>query len=158
MYIETEILTLNLSDFNTSIESKLKSVSTSIACHLNPLSRSEKWIEVMTPIFRHSVSSCHNHSGLVPDQKQTSIGFYAGSVVAYYCSIISKHLTAFFSLLPKLNRQQMRLNSYPPEKHGCHFAGDIFRCIFQNGKFCILMNILLKFVPKGQIDNNPTLV
>ena len=31
-------------------------------------------------------------------------------------------------------------------------ADDIFRCIFVNEKFCILIQISLKFVPKGQID------
>ena len=38
------------------------------------------------------------------------------------------------------------------------FADDIVRCIFMNEKFCILIIISLKFVPKGPIDNNPTLV
>ena len=38
------------------------------------------------------------------------------------------------------------------------FADDIFRCIFVNEKFCILIKILPKFVPKGPIDNNPALV
>ena len=36
-------------------------------------------------------------------------------------------------------------------------ADDIFRCIF-NEKFGILITIPLKFVPKGLIDNNATLV
>ena len=38
-----------------------------------------------------------------------------------------------------------------------HFADDIFRCIFVNAKFCILIKISLKFVPKGPIYNNPKL-
>ena len=33
----------------------------------------------------------------------------------------------------------------------------IFRSIFVNEKFCILIKISLKFVPKGPIDNNPVL-
>ena len=37
-------------------------------------------------------------------------------------------------------------------------ADDIFRNIFVNEKFCILIKISLKFVPKGPIDNNPALV
>ena len=32
-------------------------------------------------------------------------------------------------------------------------ADDIFRSIFENGMFCILMEISLKFVPKGPIDS-----
>ena len=39
-----------------------------------------------------------------------------------------------------------------------HFADDIFRCIYMNEKFCILIKIWLNFVPKGPIDNNLALV
>ena len=50
------------------------------------------------------------------------------------------------------------LNSSPPEQNGHHFADDIYRCIFVNEKFCILIKISLKFVLKGPTDNNPALV
>ena len=40
----------------------------------------------------------------------------------------------------------------------CLFPDDIFRCIFMNKKFCVLIKISLKFVPKGPTDNNPALV
>ena len=33
-------------------------------------------------------------------------------------------------------------------------ADDIFRCIFVNKKFCILIEISMKFVHEGPIDNN----
>ena len=46
----------------------------------------------------------------------------------------------------------------PPGENGYDFAEDIFRCIFMNDKFCILIKISLKFVPKGAVDNNPALV
>ena len=36
-------------------------------------------------------------------------------------------------------------------------ADDIFRCIFMNEVFCILVNISLKFVPKGPIDKKPSI-
>ena len=38
------------------------------------------------------------------------------------------------------------------------FADDIFRCIFMNEKFRILIKISMKFVPNGPINNNPALV
>ena len=38
------------------------------------------------------------------------------------------------------------------------FADNIFRCIFVNETFCILIKISLKFVPKAPIHNNPALV
>ena len=34
----------------------------------------------------------------------------------------------------------------------------IFKCVFINSKFCILIRISLKFAPKGLIDNKPALV
>ena len=37
-----------------------------------------------------------------------------------------------------------------------HFTDNIFRCLFSNGNFWI--NISLKFVPQGQINNIPTLI
>ena len=37
-------------------------------------------------------------------------------------------------------------------------ADDIFTCISVNEKFCILIKISPKFVPKGPIDNNQALV
>ena len=49
---------------------------------------------------------------------------------------------------------QENFNSSPPGQNGCHFADDVFRCIFVNEKFGILIKISLKFVPKGPIHNN----
>ena len=49
-------------------------------------------------------------------------------------------------------------NSSPPGQNGRYFPDDIFKCIFMNEKFCILIWISLKFVPKGPINNIPALV
>ena len=52
-------------------------------------------------------------------------------------------------------------NSSLPEKKKKKIAAIsqtiIFRWIFVNGKLCILIKILLEFVPKGPNDNNPEL-
>ena len=50
------------------------------------------------------------------------------------------------------------INSSPPGQNGRYFVDNILRCIFVNEKFCILIKISLKFVPKCPIDNNPALV
>ena len=50
------------------------------------------------------------------------------------------------------------VNSSPPGQNYRHFIIDIFRCIFVNEKFCILIKISLKFVPLGPVGNNPALV
>ena len=49
-------------------------------------------------------------------------------------------------------------NSYPTGQNGRRLAADRFEYIFVNEKFCILIRISLKFVPKGPIDSRPTLV
>ena len=57
---------------------------------------------------------------------------------------------------PNISSRQVTaslFNSSPPGQNGRHFA-DVFRYIFMIEKFCILIKISLKFVPKGPIDNN----
>ena len=56
------------------------------------------------------------------------------------------------------HRYRHKLNSSPPGQNGRHLADQIFRCIFVNEKFCILIEISMKFVSNGPIDNNPALV
>ena len=54
--------------------------------------------------------------------------------------------------------QQLFINLSLPGQNGHCFADNVFRCIFMNEKFFILIQISLKFVPKGPIDNEPALV
>ena len=55
-------------------------------------------------------------------------------------------------------RHNAHVNSSLLEQNGRLFADDILKCIFLNEHFCIPVKISLKFVPKGLIDNNPSLV
>ena len=50
------------------------------------------------------------------------------------------------------------VNSSPLRQDGRHFADDIFKYIFMNGKLCILIWIPQNFVPNGPIDNKAALV
>ena len=50
------------------------------------------------------------------------------------------------------------VNTLRPRENGRHFADDSFKCISVNKKFRIWNKISLKFVPKGQINNFPSLV
>ena len=50
------------------------------------------------------------------------------------------------------------LNSSPPGRNDHHFRDDIFKCIFVNKEFWIGIQMSLKFVPKGPIDNKWALV
>ena len=46
------------------------------------------------------------------------------------------------------------INTLRPRQNGCHFADDMFKCIFLNENVWIPIEISLKFVPKGSINNN----
>ena len=50
------------------------------------------------------------------------------------------------------------IKSSPLDKMTTNLAENIFRNIFMNEKFCIVIRISLKFVPKGPINNIPALV
>ena len=50
------------------------------------------------------------------------------------------------------------LNSLSPGKNRRHFVDDVFKCNSLNENVWISINISLKFVPKGPINNIPALV
>ena len=52
----------------------------------------------------------------------------------------------------------LRLNTLRPGQNGRHFPDDHLKCIFLNENIWISINISLKFVPRGRINNIPTLV
>ena len=49
------------------------------------------------------------------------------------------------------------VNTLRPRQNGRYFADDIFKCIFLNENVWISLQISLKFVPKGSINNIPSL-
>ena len=63
-----------------------------------------------------------------------------------------------------MDNQNPTLNRCPhiwtlrPRQNGRHFADDIFKCISFNENVWIPIKISLKFVPKGPINNSPSLV
>ena len=50
------------------------------------------------------------------------------------------------------------VNTLRPRPNGRHFPADSFKCIFLNENAWFAIKISLKFVPKGSINNIPTLV
>ena len=51
-----------------------------------------------------------------------------------------------------------KLTHLPLDKMGTVLADYSFKCIFMNEKFLIAIQISLKLVPRGPIDNKPALV
>ena len=78
----------------------------------------------------------------------------------YVCNIgsVNELVPSDMKSLPDPLLAYICLNSSPPGQNGCHFAEDIYICIFVNDKFCILMKISPKFVLKGPINNKQALV
>ena len=58
--------------------------------------------------------------------------------------------------MPSLGHNQ--LTHLPPGQNGRHLADDNFKCIFINEKFWILINISLRFAPKGPIVKKTALL
>ena len=56
-----------------------------------------------------------------------------------------------------LDQGEMMISSYPAGRNGRHFAGNVFKCIFMDEKFCILNRLSRKLVPNDLIDNIPEL-
>ena len=54
--------------------------------------------------------------------------------------------------------EDLRFKTLRPRQNGRHFPDDIFKWIFLNENVGILTNISLKCVPRGLINNIPTLV
>ena len=52
----------------------------------------------------------------------------------------------------------MKFNTLKPRQNGLHFADDSFKCSFLNENTSVPIDISLKFVPEGRINNIPALV
>ena len=68
------------------------------------------------------------------------------------------NITSWWILLIMQNAIWPFYNTLRLRQNGCHFADAIFNCIFWNENVWISINISLKFVPKGQINNIASLV
>ena len=56
------------------------------------------------------------------------------------------------------SRMPWDINTLRQRQNGCHFADDIFKCIFLKENAWILIKISQKFVPQGPINNIQALV
>ena len=64
--------------------------------------------------------------------------------------------TTTLSWLPALHCNTF--NTLRPKQNGCHFTEDTFKCIFLNENVWMSIQISLKFILKGPINNIPSLV
>ena len=78
----------------------------------------------------------------------------------YFCIKFSANKRAAFKWILDLRFVTMSpvVNTLRPRQNGRHFADDTFKRIFLNENVIISIQISLKFVPKGPINNIPALV
>ena len=81
----------------------------------------------------------------------------------YDVTVMFAFFFSFIANVPLLVRHsksqaQITLLTHLPLDKMATISDDIFRYIYRNWKFCILIRISLKIAPKGSIDNNPALV
>ena len=73
--------------------------------------------------------------------------------------ILCKHTWVYALLSANIYGNEINgIKTLRPRQNGRHFPDDILKCIFLNENVLISIKISLKFVPKGQIDNIPSLV
>ena len=84
--------------------------------------------------------------------KQTLVKFESKSQMRFYFSFQLFH---FGNVVGTMLAILLRLNTLRPRQNGRHFAVAIFKCIFLNENVWIPIEISLKFVPQGPINNIP---
>ena len=89
---------------------------------------------------------------------------YEGNFSTWNLKVMKISVWASISINSLLSRPAFPCSSIQclqppwPRQNGSHFTDAIFKCILLNEIMWILLKISLKFVPKVQIDNIPTLV
>ena len=79
-------------------------------------------------------------------------------VTIFYSLDVGIFKTWLRCFLPSFSGFIPGFNTLRPRQNGRHFADDTFTRIFVNENVTILIEITLKFVPKGPINNIPSLV
>ena len=69
---------------------------------------------------------------------------------------LSDYCAAIWDTESFSSTEQVRFNTSRPRQNGRRFADDVFKCIFLNENEWTLIEIWLKFVPKGTIGNMST--
>ena len=127
----------------------------------------------VTHICVSKLTTIGSDNGLSPGRRQAIIWSNAGILLIWtlirnkyqwnlkrnWCIFIQAN--AFENVVWKmaaiLSRPQC-VNTLRPRQNGRHFSDDIFEWIFWNENVLISINISLKFVPGGPINNIPTLL
>ena len=125
---------------------------------------------VQDPIFKMSSTSpensslgtCTEHALRWITQNPTKENLTLVQVMIWCHQATSHYLKCSMlisrSMLPCDVTGSQWFNTLKPRRNRCHFADDIFKCIFVNENVSITIKISLKFIPTGPMNNYPSLV
>ena len=121
-----------------------------LECAFDPRTSGPRFNTKMTS-YQYRKSHCGDKTIWRPSYLHNGISYTGKTTSLYWIGALeqtpmSEHL------------QQVKVNTLRPRENGSHFADDILKCIFLNENVWIPIEISLKFVPKGPIDNIPALV
>ena len=94
------------------------------------------------------------HSILCPNWWAVGCILLGFGRTAPYCPFLSTKL----DVMDQSDCIRFQFNTLRPRQNGRHVSDDIFKCILLKENMSISINISLKFVPKGLINNLPALV
>ena len=92
----------------------------------------------------------------------STLGFYGSHFAVEPSQILHlarlwRFISYFMCMMLEAVRRGYLFNTLRLRQNGHRFADDTFKLIFLNEYVRILIKISLKFVPKGRINNNPSL-
>ena len=100
----------------------------------------------------------HCHSRKFTDYWSNLPCDWPSTAWAYSMSSVCSHLPSLRETSWTTSKSSYGINTLRPRQNGRLFPDDIFKWIFLNENVWISINISLKFVPRGSINNIPTLV
>ena len=109
------------------------------------------WINTKMPSYQYRKSHCGDKTILRPSYLHNGISYTGKTTSLYWIGALN---TPGLSTVPS----DFRLNTLRQRQNSRHFADDTFKRIFLNENITISIKISLKFVPKGPINNIPSLV
>ena len=121
---------------------------------------SSAYTSVMFQSVRECYLSCISYQ-ITGDLHDTVYGFGLGPGLKKLVPVpwyLVTDLVAHYEILRVINENFVTVNTLRPRQNGRHFPDDILKMIFFNKNVWISIEISLKFVPEGQINNIPALV
>ena len=106
-------------------------------------------------LFTHACTSYMSNNILNKYQKELKL---QAPIRYQHHLIVTSQFQHIITVRSHLHHGNSTVCTLRPRQNGRHFPDDIFKWIFLNENLWILIDISLKFVPNGPINNIPALV